>query len=320
MPSQFTHALIAEEILAALPENIRAQAASLPEYYAGAQGGDVFFFLRLTADPAKNPGKRLHRRDVYKTFCMLLSAARAGGAAVRSYAAGYITHYAADTVFHPFVYGTMEKLYAAAEQGEKRLLRTNVHSYIESDLDTHFTRTRKNLPVSGYTPPAHAPQARALHPALAEVCGGASLRAFARSFRRFALYERFFRDRTYRKRKFFYAAERLTFAPHILSVQCRRREADPRCTNAERALWRNPSVPAFTSHESADELFARAVAEGVRLVCAFFIALEGNGSLSRADFGKDFLTGAEEGVPLVRPRRAKRGKRRAASPEPPCGE
>ena len=313
MPSQYTHALIAEEILAALPENVRGAVMSLPDYFAGAQGGDVLFFLRITTDPEKNAGKRLHRKDIYKTFSALLAAARDGGSAVRSYAAGYITHYAADTVFHPFVYGTQERLLAAAEGGEKRLRRTDLHSYIESDLDTHFTLARKGVPVHRYAPPPHSGSVRELYPAVQAACGVPfPPRALARSFRRFALYERFFRDRTYRKRKAFRAAETLFFAPHVCSSLCRRREPDPRCVNAERALWRNPSVPAFTSHESADELFARAVAEGVRLICAFFIALEGGGELAEADFSKNFLTGAEEGVPLVRPQPSKKRPRKRA--------
>ena len=71
-------------------------------------------------------------------------------------------------------------------------------------------------------------------------------------------------------------------------------------------------MPSFTSHESADELFARAVAEGVRLICAVFIALEGDGELAEADFSKNFLTGAEEGVPLVRAQPRKRCPRKRA--------
>ena len=86
MPSTHTHALIAEEVLAALPENVRAQIVSEKEYFAGAQGADVYFFLRFCADTEKNVGKSLHRRGIYKSFSALLDAAREGDAAVRSYA------------------------------------------------------------------------------------------------------------------------------------------------------------------------------------------------------------------------------------------
>ena len=311
MPSTHTHALIAEEVLAALPENVRAQIVSEKEYFAGAQGADVYFFLRFCADTEKNVGKSLHRRGIYKSFSALLDAAREGDAAVRSYAAGYITHYAADTVFHPFVYGTQEKLAAARAAGERALRRVSLHSYIESDLDAHFLsergregRTERTALSSG--------AAEKLYPAVRAAYGGTPFtpRSFRRSFRRFALYERVFSNARPRRRKVFRALETVCFAPHVCSVLCRRQTPDPRCVNAAREQWRNPSDPAFTSHESADELFARAVREGVRLVCAFFIALEGNGELAEADFSKNYLTGAAEGVPLVRPGQRERRTRK----------
>ena len=68
--------------------------------------------------------------------------------------------------------------------------------------------------------------------------------------------------------------------------------------NGERREWYYPAEPALTSRESADELFERSVKESVRLICAFFIALDGGEELSREDFGRHFLTGIAEGSPL----------------------
>ena len=382
MPSQYTHAIVAEHILQALPPPVRGQIRSLCDYYAGAQGGDIFFFLRLTRDAEKNIGRRLHRSGIYASFCALLAAAKKersakeecaakeekegaplaaaekecaakeecaaekersaeeeraakeekkdaravraekrskiGGAAdagrgfeetaIFSYVAGYIAHYAADTVFHPFVYGMQEKLIAAAKAGEKGLARVSLHSYVESDLDTYFVRAKKGLAVSDYVLPSCAASLQALHPV---VCAASGVpfgrRAFRRSFRRFSRYVRTFRDRTYRKRGALYAIEKVFFLPHLASAQCRRKEEDARCVNAEHALWRNPSVPQFCSREGAEELFARAVSEGVRLIGVFFAALQSGAPLPEADFNKHFLTGAEEKVPFVNPS-LKKGK------------
>ena len=79
-------------------------------------------------------------------------------------------------------------------------------------------------------------------------------------------------------------------------------------------VGREPIIEADsrTHVERLQGNIARAVAEGVRLICAFFIALEGGGELAEADFSKNFLTGAEEGVPLVRPQASKKRPRKRA--------
>ena len=47
MPSSYTHQLIAEQIAEALPENIKSRVSFMPEYFFGAQGGDVFYFYNI---------------------------------------------------------------------------------------------------------------------------------------------------------------------------------------------------------------------------------------------------------------------------------
>ena len=305
LPSQYTHQLIAEEVFARLPENVRAAIPSKAAYFLGAQGGDIYFFFRVKDGRRRNLGKRMHNRRIYEDLSAF--AAAAGEAdEVSSYAAGYLCHYAADTVFHPFVYGLTERFLA-----EEPSRRVKWHAYIESDLDTHFVSARLGLPVQSYSFPLRRKDVDldALYPLVHAVCGGTeghklfSPRAFRAAVGRFFLYVWWFRDPHLRRRRFFEGAERLLHVPHVLSALYRRAQADERCLNADGREWRNPSVPAFFSCEDADRLFERAVAEGVRLLCEFFICVRGGVPLPREDFGKNFLSGAPEGVPVVRPER-----------------
>lgn len=149
MPAQYTHQIYAETLLSLLPEEERARISDLPAYYLGAQGGDVFYFLRLVTPGGGNLGKYLHNTDVYGFFSeMLASLRRDGSSAALSYAAGYVTHYALDTVFHPFVYGTTEKFIAAHPKS-----RIRWHAYIESDIDSHFIRKLRGISVTDYVSP-----------------------------------------------------------------------------------------------------------------------------------------------------------------------
>ena len=61
-----------------------------------------------------------------------------------------------------------------------------------------------------------------------------------------------------------------------------------------------PFRSLFRSHESADDLFGRALAEGERLTGLFFAAL-GGAPLPEADFSKGFLSGVDCSLPHVRP-------------------
>lgn len=303
MPAQYTHQIYAETLLSLLPEEERARISDLPAYYLGAQGGDVFYFLRLVTPGGGNLGKYLHNTDVYGFFSeMLASLRRGGGAAALSYAAGYVTHYALDTVFHPFVYGTTEKLIAAHPKS-----RIRWHAYIESDIDSHFIRKLRGISVTDYVSPLRISELDV--PALYAFLSGVfdargrrhfSLFLFRRALRRYFLFERAFTDRTLRRRRMLHAAESALHCQRAFSSLCRRTGIDENCLNTEREEWRNPSDPSFVSHESADDLFSRALAEGERLTGLFFAAL-GGAPLPEADFSKGFLSGIDCSLPHVRP-------------------
>lgn len=145
MPTAITHQLLAEEVLAASDASLRERVASLPLYYFGAQGPD-FWFAHGAFSPTDNLGRHLHTRRPLLFFRILAAAGRTD-ADVFSYAAGYLTHYAADTVFHPYVYGMMRKLGRESKY---------LHHAIEHALDGTLLRAlrgvsllRARLPKAG---------------------------------------------------------------------------------------------------------------------------------------------------------------------------
>ena len=127
MPAAYTHQCVAWEALALLPAAIRKKIQPhLALYYFGAQGADFCFFYSILGGFSQNLGSYLHRKGGYAAFkvCKAFSVEPP----LLAYSLGYITHYAADTVFHPFVY---------ANAGKSAVK----HTRIENALDCHFKAT-----------------------------------------------------------------------------------------------------------------------------------------------------------------------------------
>ena len=125
MPSVYTHFLMARQSFLALPPRIQAKITPhIHLYYFGAQGADFCFFYKFLRRKNGNFGSHLHRKGGLNTFQSLQTHA-AQSSAMFAYAAGYITHYAADTILHPYVY---------AASGKSIL----IHSRLESALDYQY--------------------------------------------------------------------------------------------------------------------------------------------------------------------------------------
>ena len=103
MPAAYTHFSVAAEVFRRLPEEIRGNISSLRLYFFGAQVADYCFFYRAFRASEINFGRFLHNRGSFDFFkALLLFSDR--NSDLFSYALGYITHYAADCIFHPYVY------------------------------------------------------------------------------------------------------------------------------------------------------------------------------------------------------------------------
>ncbi|HIX07694.1 MAG TPA: zinc dependent phospholipase C family protein [Candidatus Borkfalkia faecipullorum] len=296
MPAEYTHQLIAEQIYAGLPEGVRSEITDLSAFYLGAQGADVFYFVNYSKKP--NIGKYLHNRRAYEFFTALLGEAKGGTAF--SYAAGYLTHYAADTVFHPFVYAMTQQF--MREFPDKKV---RWHGYIESDLDTLFVREYAKVPVQEYRCPVRE-QNFDLHEIsdlMRRVCAKFPVprfteEEFGRGVRRYFRFEKMLTDKRFRRRKVIFRMEQILHLPKVLSCLFRREETDARLK--EVTSWKNPSAPE-PCEEGPEQLFSRAVAEGIRLICLFFECGKKGIPLPFAPFNKGHLSGIDCRLPFVRP-------------------
>ena len=106
MPASYTHFLVAREGLKRLSKSLQNIATQHPAlYYFGAQGADFCFFQPTIYRKEQNLGSFLHRDGGFSAFETLLDFSRWEERAL-AYALGYVTHYATDSTFHPYVYAT----------------------------------------------------------------------------------------------------------------------------------------------------------------------------------------------------------------------
>ena len=122
MPAYCTHYIFACELLPALTEpagfDLNRDAVML-----GTQGPDVFFFHRIApwmpGRSQRKIGSRLHRAkpgdilDAMAEYCTRCSTEKD---IARSYAYGFILHYALDRQCHPLVYAKRQELADSGEQ------------------------------------------------------------------------------------------------------------------------------------------------------------------------------------------------------------
>ncbi len=145
MPEAYTHIRIARATKKAAALDIYSQSA----YEMGANGPDPFFCGGVFPNKSKvnmqKLGSKIHSEKCGKFLCALVIYAKTP--IQRSYALGFITHYAADTVMHPYV--------AAMSENGAQFEGAGGHGFCEVAMDTHFYKldTGKNgVPVDAAAP------------------------------------------------------------------------------------------------------------------------------------------------------------------------
>lgn len=136
MPASYLHEVIALDAHDRLRQQRSALDGLLAEHRAalltGSQGPDIFFFYKYLQSAENKKalalGNRLHSEHTSAFLLALLKHAQAGGDAARAYALGFLTHYAADTTVHPFVYAR-----AFDREGRNSI---NLHCGLEAAMDT----------------------------------------------------------------------------------------------------------------------------------------------------------------------------------------
>ena len=262
MPASYTHHLVAAEALSTLPSNVfNVITPHLSLYFFGAQGADFCFFYRFLNPKSKNLGSFLHRKGGYTAFCML-SAFSARDLGLFAYTLGFITHYAADVTFHPFVY---------AQSGKSPLK----HARIEGALDVHFKR---QIPLpSKYATLLHRRLTKkeeldlfVAYSAIALKCGFPPLQlpAFSRAISLFNAYPPI-------TSALFPSENSPTFQAAL---------------NKENKPWKAP-ISDVLHKDSADMLFQKSVAYSGELLKEMLQCIQAQKAPPRAWFGKSYLTG-----------------------------
>ncbi len=264
MPAAYTHFSIAKETLCRLPESLKNKIVSPELYFFGAQGADFCFFYRAFRPSEINFGRFLHNRGSYGFFRTLLPcAARDEG--LFSYALGYITHYAADCVFHPYVYHVSGKSPVKHSRAEgaldfyfrgKDAALTGPEILAESEKYFNCTLTERQK-SSLYTLYALA-AARADRDPLLKT-------SFVKSIQSYRAYTRF--------------SSRMFAREHSELL------------NSERKEWSYPDDVTKIRDDGADQMFDRAVEESVSLMIDFDECISQKHPLDKKLFGKNFLSG-----------------------------
>ncbi len=251
MPAFYTHYLIAREVWKALPEEQQAPLRPyLGAYFFGAQGPDFCFFYKMLDPKKKNFGSFLHQRGGFPAFCVYKTFS-AHSLRILAYALGFITHYAADVTFHPFVY-------AAAK---KSLLK---HSRIENAIDGYFKGTATSFdPYKAFFRPKLSKEEQSdlfvVYAAIAAKCGLPPLikTSFLRAIQAFNAYMPM-------PNAFF---------------------------GKEKDWGDTAIPDGQSARQKADVLLVRSIALACSLVEEFLLSLERRTPLSLEAFGKSFLSG-----------------------------
>ncbi len=260
MPAAYTHYAVANALLQQLPTPIKEKITPfLPIYFFGSQGADFCFFYREFSLKTTNLGSYLHREGGYNAFQALKKFAK-HSPCLFAYAIGYITHYAADVTFHPYVYAKTGKSYSK-------------HSRFESALDGYFKPKLYGISQNIFRAPNKEEQLELyiLYSAIASKAGFPPLirSTFSRAISLFNAYPPI----TYT----IFKGEQDAYFRYAI--------------NEEKLDWKYPANPDILRQDNADELFEKALSFAYEVSQEFCEKLQFNAILPRSLFGKHYLTG-----------------------------
>ena len=146
MPAAYLHESITKNVLKKIkvvPDYVKSNIFA---YELGAQGPDYLFYYNLLRFWDKNfepneLGEDMHKKKIGAFFSAVLQSAKNHGDAAKAWLCGFVTHYAADTTIHPFVYAWTDN-----PDGSRNLLE---HLSIEAQFDTWYYRKvlgKKGIP------------------------------------------------------------------------------------------------------------------------------------------------------------------------------
>ena len=316
MPAFAAHYLLGKEIYRILKSDPRLAGLDEQAFLLGAQGPVPLLFHRLI--PLYMPGRsarsvssRLHRASpnrIMEAMAEYLKQVPQQGEAF-SYACGFWTHYALDSIAHPYIYFTQ---YAMKKKRGIPYIGFIVHNRIEANLDAGVLNRLAGLEdARQFNTPARlcAPQkmkmeiGRMMAEVTRKVTGKQwDAAVFAQSFDDMRQIQQLLHDPDGKKRGWYFLLQLpLYWAVGPFATSLMRRERPDGLWdywNEGKAPWHYPADPSLTSAESFLELYGRARELSLRLVPAFAEMLHFGSRESFSLTGdRSFLTGipVEEG-------------------------
>ena len=143
MPAYSTHYIFAKELKEEI-ENCIEFKLNNAALFIGTQGPDIFFDHRILpwmiGKSMRKIGSLLHRAkpsDILDKMREYINLSESKGIA-KSYAAGFILHYALDRSCHPYVYALQNKMV----EKHPHLNSHTAHNTIEFSMDTYLLTKR----------------------------------------------------------------------------------------------------------------------------------------------------------------------------------
>ncbi len=281
MPASYVHQCVAQEACARL--SLYGEEPLSLAVRAGAEGPDPLFFSLLPAPggpPSPKVGSLIHTQRTDE-FLLALCDTCKDTELLRAFCCGFLTHYATDTTFHPFVYAhslTEDGSYSGTE-----------HCLLEHQFETLLYRRQgheKGLPVqfAGYAALSGTDKdaiAKALAAAIARVFpdDALSVSRVRRSFEDAVGLCRLLRSEDGRKFRALGSAlspVRLDRALHAHMMPPEPPDTDS--ANDPPAPWAPLWTPDETRNDSFSDLYAAAVARAAQLAAAAQRLMEGTGA------------------------------------------
>lgn len=265
MPASYVHQCVADSVCQSLSifEDVRLRSAVL----AGSEGPDPLFFSVLSPR-VPHVGSILHTQRT-DDFLLALADACSHSELTRAYCCGFFTHYAADTIFHPFIYA-----HALLPDGS---YSSTAHCTLEHQIETlHFRRqgNSEGLPVqmAGFAALGCRDKseiAKALTHAIAQVFPGNALsyHQVRRSFDDSLCLCRLLRSERglkFRTLGTLLHPFHLDAPLHAHMMPSKAPEGD--ITNDAHAPWRSLWAPDAVRYDSFDDLYTQAVQRAKELV------------------------------------------------------
>ena len=107
MPSTYAHRRFGADVLALLPDGLRATLEQHRELYdIGLHGPDLMFYYKaLQSNPVNRLGNAMHEQkgEVFFTRARTVVENATDKSAALAYALGFVCHFALDSTCHPYV-------------------------------------------------------------------------------------------------------------------------------------------------------------------------------------------------------------------------